>query len=172
MSTGNEREALIRVADRLCVELGRAGSGEASTDGRLLDGSSGGAAGILGQEDEQLVATMRRGLAGIADVVGLAKYEGTPQHDAVCAALDGAELVLRGELVRGDTTQLPLLMPSFVFLVTLPIVEQDVALALSRRTSELVSETLCTNDLRTLDGCEPDCQDQARPSRDSRSDSG
>lgn len=45
---------------------------------------------------------------------------------------------MRGELARGNANQLPALMPSFVFLVTLPIVEQDEALNLSRRASELL----------------------------------
>jgi hypothetical protein len=63
-------------------------------------------------------------------------------ENAVGAALDGAELVIRGELVRGNADRLADLMPSFVFLVTLPIVDQDEALALSRRAAELVEGEL------------------------------
>ena len=58
------------------------------------------------------------------------------------AALDGVEMVIRGELVRGNAGQLPALMPSFVFVVTLPIVKQDEALTLSQRTSELIKGAL------------------------------
>jgi hypothetical protein len=54
-------------------------------------------------------------------------------------ALDGAELVMRGELIRGNGTRLGALVPSFVFLVTLPMVEQDEALALSQRAGELLA---------------------------------
>jgi hypothetical protein len=42
----------------------------------------------------------------------------------------------------GNDARLPQLMPSFIFLVALPIVEQDRALELSRRTSELIEEQL------------------------------
>jgi hypothetical protein len=47
---------------------------------------------------------------------------------------------MRGELLSGNAAQLPQLLPSFVFLVALPIVDQDRALELSRRTSELIEE--------------------------------
>ena len=49
---------------------------------------------------------------------------------------------MRGELVSGNAAQLPALMPSFVFLVALPVVDQDRALELSRRTSELIDGVL------------------------------
>jgi hypothetical protein len=56
----------------------------------------------------------------------------------VGAALDGAESVIRGELLFGNADRLPALMPGFVFLVVLPVVDQDRALELSRRTEELI----------------------------------
>ena len=87
---------------------------------------------MLSRDDESLVSTMRRGLAAVAAALGAAKLEGVPRG-AVCAALDGAELVMRGELVSGNAAQLPSLMPSFVFLVALPIVEQGAALELAHR---------------------------------------
>ena len=49
---------------------------------------------------------------------------------------------MRGELVSGNAAQLPALMPSFVFLVALPVVDQDRALELSRRTERLVEGAL------------------------------
>jgi hypothetical protein len=49
---------------------------------------------------------------------------------------------MRGELVCGNAEQLPALLPGFVFLVTLPVVEQDKALQLSRRTARLVERAL------------------------------
>lgn len=45
---------------------------------------------------------------------------------------------MRGELVSGNAA----LMPSFVFLVTLPVVDQDRALELSRRAAQLVEGAL------------------------------
>jgi hypothetical protein len=136
--TGDQREALLRVADQLCAELGYA-EGEEEVHGAHSrpGGTSGRVMGVLSPQDESLVATVRRGLAKVAAAAGAARSDGADQS-AVSAALDGAELVMRGELARGNATQLPALMPSFVFLVTLPILEQDEALKLSWRTSELL----------------------------------
>lgn len=140
MQAGNEREALLRVADELCAELGYAG-GEDQLPGYPLAGDGGRMLGLLSPDDEALVAAIRRGLATVAAAAGAARLEGIPQR-AVCAALNGAEMVMRGELVRGHPEQLHALMPSFVFLVTLPIVEQGEALDLARRTSELIETAL------------------------------
>jgi hypothetical protein len=143
VQAGNEGEALLRVADELCAELGYAGGEEQIHGaGSPLSGSDGGGMpGVLSPDDESLVAAMRQGLAKVAAAVGAAKLEGIPQR-AVGAALNGAEMVMRGELVSGNAEQLPSLMPSFVFLVALPIVDQSEALDLARRTSELIEGAL------------------------------
>lgn len=138
---GNERRALLAVADHLSAELGYAEGGELPGSDSPLGGEGGVMAGILNAEDESLVAGVRSGLAKVAAALG----NGGPDRDsrtAVGAALDGAEMVMRGELVIGNGGQLPTLLPSFVFLVVLPVVEQDRALELSRRTSELVERAL------------------------------
>jgi hypothetical protein len=98
--------------------------------------------GSLSPEDESLVAAIRRDLAKVAAAAGAERRRSAPQKGEVDAALDHAELVMRGELAGGNAEQLPALMPSFVFLVTLPIVKQDEALDLSRRTSELIEGAL------------------------------
>jgi hypothetical protein len=137
---GNEREALLRVADQLSIELGYAEGEELpGVDSRLRE--EGVMAGILNSEDEDLVVTMRQGLAKVAAAVGSDGSDGASGR-AVGAALDGAEMVMRGELVCGNAAQLPALMPSFVFLVTLPVVDQDRALELSRRAAQLVEGAL------------------------------
>jgi len=97
----------------------------------------------LSPEDESLVATVRRVLANVVAAAAAGRSEGA-DSSAVAAALDGVELVMRGELARGNAAQLPALLPSFVFLVTLPIVEQDEALKLSWRTTKLVDGALDT----------------------------
>jgi hypothetical protein len=135
---GDERNALLRVADQLSVELGYAGGDEVPG----ADSPGGGmAVGLLNSEDELLVARVRRGLAKIA-----AALDGIGSEDAsetaVGAALDGAEVVMRGELMTGNGGQLPALMPSFVFLVALPMVDRDRALELSRRTARLIEDAL------------------------------
>jgi len=135
---GDQHEALLRVADQLCAQLGYAGGEQEAHGASSPLGGSGGAVGeVLSPQDEALVASVRRGLANVAAAAGAARSAST-DGSAVSAALDGAELVMRGELARGNATQLPALIPSFVFLVTLPIVEQDEALKLSQRTSELI----------------------------------
>jgi hypothetical protein len=125
---------LLRLADRLCDGLGLGGEGRAPAH----LGSRRARSDMLSPDDEALVATMRQALAAVAAAAVPAKRE--PRDDAVRAALDGAELVIRGELVSGNAERLPSLMPSFVFLVTLPIVDQDEALDLARRTAELVED--------------------------------
>jgi hypothetical protein len=44
--------------------------------------------------------------------------------------------------VSGNAARLPTLMPSFVFLVALPLVDQDRALELSQRSAQLVEKAL------------------------------
>jgi hypothetical protein len=139
VQAGDQHEALLGVADQLCAELGYP-DGDEQMHGACsaLGGSGGGATGVLSPQDESLVATLRRSLAKVAAAAAGAARPEAADQSGVSAALDGAELVVRGELARGNATQLPALMPSFVFLVTLPIVEQDEALELSRRTAELI----------------------------------
>jgi hypothetical protein len=132
---GNEREALLAVADQLSIELGYAEGEEVPGAHSPLGGDEGPMAGMLNTEDELLVARVRRALAKVA-----AALDG--DGAAVGAALDGAEMVMRGELVSGNAARLPALMPSFVFLVALPAVDQDRALELSRRTARLVEGAL------------------------------
>jgi hypothetical protein len=137
---GNERDALLQVADQLSIELGYTG-GEGPPGAGSPLGGEGPMAGILNSEDELLVARVRHGLAQIAAALGN-EGSGGASSNAVGAALDGAEMVMRGELVSGNAARLPALMPSFVFLVALPMVDQDRALELSRRTARLVEGAL------------------------------
>jgi hypothetical protein len=139
---GNERDALLRVADELSLELGYAGGGAEVPGAPSKLGSEGGPlAGILSAEDELFVARMRRGLAKVVAAVAAGR-EGNAPEGALGAALDGAEMVIRGELVSGNAGQLPELMPSFVFLVVLPVVTEDEALDLSKRMARLVEGAL------------------------------
>jgi hypothetical protein len=142
VAAGTEREALLRLAEKLCSELGYAQpQGDTAGAQELASAEREAMVGMLSAEDEKLVKEMRLGLARLAAAVGAgAPPTGAPKS-AVRVALDGVELVMRGELIRGNGTQLGALMPSFVFLVTLPMVEQDEALELSQRTSDLVEKS-------------------------------
>jgi hypothetical protein len=128
---------VLRVADQLCAELGCVEGATEVADSWSSGHRGDGMWGVLTVEDESLVRTIKSKLAQIAAAVS-AVAEGDPPADTVCAALDGAEMVMRGELVSGNADRLVTMMPSFVFLVTVPIVEQDQALILSRRTAELI----------------------------------
>jgi hypothetical protein len=136
---GNEREVLLAVANQLSVELGYAEGGEGSYGESTWLG--GGEAPGLNAEDELLVSRMRRALANVAAAAS-GGGPGSVAESAVRAALDGIEAVLRGELASGNADQLSELLPSFVFLVTLPVVHQDRALALSRRVERLIERRL------------------------------
>jgi hypothetical protein len=128
------------LADRLSFELGYGEGGQLAAAGPPLVGVAGLMDGMLRVEDEVLVARLRRGLAELVGALG-AGAEGAPTG-AVGAALDGAEMVIRGELLCGNAGQLAELIPGFVFLVVLPVVGHDEALALSRRTEALVEGAL------------------------------
>jgi hypothetical protein len=134
---GNEREALLRLADRLSAELGYPEVGGIPAADEALGGGSA-MVGILSSEDELLVAEIRRALARVA---AAALDGGEPEGAdgrAVAAALDGAEMVMQGEMAMGNAGRLPALLPGFVFLVTLPVLDQDRALELSKRCARLV----------------------------------
>jgi hypothetical protein len=138
---GYEREALVGVADRLSRELGYREDEEPPAAQSRLTAERWAAAGLLDSEDEALVARLRRGLAKVAAAIDGGGAEGASEN-AVTAALDGAELVIRGELLSGNAAQLAALLPGFVFLVALTMVNQDRALELSRRTGELLEGAL------------------------------
>jgi len=138
MPGGDERELLLRVSDRLCAELGGREGAEDPPQARSARERVQGMAGVLSPTDEEFVADVRRKLARIA-AAAAEPPTGAMLAGAAGAALDGIEMMIRGELVSGKPERLPTLMPGFVFLATLPYVDQDEALALSRRTGELVT---------------------------------
>lgn len=137
MPAGNHGEILLEVADQLCAELGFEEDGQVP-GARSVLGVKGVMGGILAPEDEALARRLREGLARIAAALSFG-VEGERAR-VVAVALDGAEMALRGELVSGNADQLPQLLPSLVFLVALPLVDQDRAIELSHRTTELIAD--------------------------------
>lgn len=137
MQAGRQGEELLRVMAALRAELGGALDPDDPPAARSQLGEEGLALGVLDSEDEGLVADLRRSLAGLA--ADLSPDAETADSVAVRATLDGMEVVTRGELICGNRERLPQLLPGFVFLVALPIVGQDRALELSRRTTALVA---------------------------------
>jgi hypothetical protein len=139
VAEGNARQALLRVAKRLSVELGYAGAGTPLHADPFAGGRREAQANILDPEDELLVAEVRSGLTRLAEALGAAEHPEAVQR-LLATTLDGAEMRMRAELMRGRCERLSALMPSFVFLVALPIVPEDEAFDLSQRTAELLSD--------------------------------
>lgn len=139
---GIDGEELLAIVDRLCAELGDGekgagggGGGDASVLDRDLHWES------LSDGEESLVLEIRSRLAGLAAALEVEPVE-TVCRRAVGVALDGSELLMRGEISRGNIVQLPKYLPSFVFLVALPLAGRDEAMGLSRRAAELTEEAL------------------------------
>lgn len=139
MGAEDYAEVLLRVTDQLCEELGYVDP-EPGLEPRTSAAEVSATSHVLDADDAALVARLKMALAKIAVAVADASGPEDSPGRPVEAAIEGVELVMRGELLRGNAARLPRLMPSFVYLVTLPIVEQDRALELSRRTSELIAE--------------------------------
>ena len=70
MLAGNEREALLRVADQLSIELGYDEGDEVPAVSSPLSGDRGLMPDILNSEDELLASRMRQGLAKVAVAAG------------------------------------------------------------------------------------------------------
>ena len=126
----------MRVVYRLCGPLALPEPEEIPEAGLSF-----GAHELLSRRDEALVAELRKALARLAAGLG-GSATGPDPAGAVRATLDSAEMLIRGELIRGNEAGLAKLMPSFVYLVALPLVGQDRALRLSERTEALVDEEL------------------------------
>jgi len=138
VGAGEERKALAEIAGRLCAEFGYSLDREDGSltpppgpQHRLLDD-------LLNPEDQQLIATARRALTQIAAALGDDKPEHGQITRTVRMLIDGAELVMRGELAAGK--QVIGVIPSFVYLIALPMIEQDEALELADRASALLEE--------------------------------
>lgn len=141
MASGDEREALIRVADRLCAEFGyevdstvpAEEPSQPTLTSTWLFGKS------PDPDVEQLIAAARYSLTRLCSALEPRRPASLPEI-TVPALIDGAELVMRGEMAKGKAPSA--VMPDFVFLVALPLVDQDEALELSQRTASLLEEEL------------------------------
>ncbi|HWB68960.1 MAG TPA: hypothetical protein VG518_03195 [Solirubrobacterales bacterium] len=137
MLSGDERKELLAVADQLSRELGFADTGE-PLGGHSRIGADRSRIWKLDPADEALIERMRYGLAKIAAAAAAADSRAA-HSETLGLALDFAETTIRGELVTGNAAELPMLLPSFVFLVAVSVVDRDRALELSRRAGELVA---------------------------------
>jgi hypothetical protein len=93
----------------------------------------------LDPEEEALVGELGRSLAKLAEAAASA-YPSTLRlpESATLGSVGGAEWVMRAAIARGEHQRLGALMPDFVYLVTLPYLEQAGALAAAARYRELL----------------------------------
>jgi hypothetical protein len=127
------RSGLLEALSELCAETGRGPAAEEAPAGESAAEAL--QTVRLSSEDEALVAGLRAGLTRLA---GVGRSE---PRAAVRGALDGAEFVARGELIVGHRARLSDLLPSFVFLVLLPLNGSAEALRLSERAARLLERT-------------------------------
>jgi hypothetical protein len=139
----SELEKVVSAAEQLGRELGdgiaeTTGAGESNSDR-----SSPEPWGPADAKNARLVGRLGRALAQIA--AAAASEAGEPPDETIekrtAAALARTELVIRGELMRGNEGALRDQLPGFVFLVTLPGAGMDRALELANRARRLLGET-------------------------------
>jgi hypothetical protein len=130
-----ERESLAEVADVLCAEFGYPGGAAQEAQPEPDDLRSQLFAAQLTPEEEALVGAARCSLARLATALQ-STHPKVISETTYRALLDGMEFVMRSEVATGN--RLAAVMPSLVFLIALPMLEQDRALELARRTSALL----------------------------------
>lgn len=129
-----ERRRLLRALNELCEERETWPRGDELHAEALPEHWP--LAARLNGEDEQLVARLRAGLAKLA---GSLRGEPFEAAAAVHRALDGAESVMRRDCARGQSGRLPQLLPSFAYLVVLPLGGPAEALRVSERAARLLA---------------------------------
>lgn len=150
MSAGTGRERLLQLAAKLDIELGcisddgeeqwaRAASIPTSRSAWYSEQMH-----ILSEPDERLVVAIRDALGRVASGAWAKRSTAAAEVEelvpsGIVGGLDGAEFVMRGQILIGGIGRLWDLLPSFVYLVTVPIIGQEEALGLSRRTAELLA---------------------------------
>lgn len=140
----SELQVVLRVAEQLGEELGQTHPG--STAGERVSPEHGRLAPWEPADVEKArwVARMSAALARVATAAAGQAREDADEGamEKAAAALAKTELVIRGELMRGDEAALREQLPGFVFLVVLPTAGMDRALELANRARVLLAEAL------------------------------
>jgi hypothetical protein len=150
VAVGTERDRLLRLAAELDTELGCVSDDGDEQWAHTAGGSAALSAWsaeqmhILSEPDERLVVAFRDALGKVASGAWASRGGAMAEVEdlvpiGIVGGLDGAEFVMRGEILTGGIGRLWDLLPSFVYLVTVPIIGQEEALGLSRRTSEMLA---------------------------------
>jgi hypothetical protein len=119
----------------------RAGGGEDGppTDGIEVPPAIGPGLG-LNEAQEEAVKDVVAALTRILALVRSRNPDPELPGNILVAALGGAEMVMRSEIIVGREDWLPRLLPSFTYLTTLPILDRDEALGLAAETEKVVDE--------------------------------
>jgi hypothetical protein len=142
--TGNKMDETVAVADRPAEGIERRRliqvlsdlSNEGCTEAPAQQAETLASNSRLDQ-DEQLVTELRAGLARLAGL-----RPGEPVEPlALQGALEGAEFVVRSDILSGQSARLPQRLPSFVFLVLLPLLGKAEALRAADRAARLLDRT-------------------------------
>ena len=136
--TGTDGRRIVAAIEELSAELGS--SEGLSAQSRRWAEAGKRAPGRLDAANEELIVRLRAALARLAGAARAGEDGRKHSERAVVAALDGAELVMRGEILLGNGERISDLVPSFAFLATLPMTGKERALAISRRATELLEE--------------------------------
>lgn len=121
----DETQRLVEVLGRLCDESGRPAIRTGPPADPAAERPIGG--------DELLVGALNEGLLRLVE----SRQPGAVDAPAVRTAISGVEYVAQGEILAGRRSRLVRLLPSFVFLVLLPIQGRSEALRVARRAAEL-----------------------------------
>jgi hypothetical protein len=137
---GRDGEHLVAVVRELYSELGYATSESDPVEARLAASSE--LWEQCGEAEHGLASRLRRELARLAEAAlnegALGESDGIEQR-AMRSALDGAELVIRGEIAAQRAEAISEQLPGIAFIIVLPALGRERALALSRRAEELLS---------------------------------
>jgi hypothetical protein len=136
VSAGREDEYLLGVVRELYEELGYS---DAAVTGPSAGWRAVSQAGLWSSCDgEDLVPRLREALAKLAWIANGESEGEERERQAVRAALDGAELVMRGEIASNRPERIATHLPGFAFTVTFMGLGRERAIELSQRAAELI----------------------------------
>jgi hypothetical protein len=136
VSAGREDEYLLGVVRELYEELGYSDQAMTGPSGSWRRASQ---TGFWSSCDgEELVPRLREALAKLAWIASGESEGEERERQAVRAALDGAELVMRAEIASNRPERIADHLPGFAFTVTFMGLGRERAIELSRRATELI----------------------------------
>ncbi len=134
MTTAGELGRLLARVETVYADHGGAGSGSPV---HLIARDC--TPGLVAADEELLVAVLET-LRRIAAAAERASTLPAPPATALRAALGGAELVMRAELIAGRRDAVPEMLPAFTYIATVPFLDRAEALRRSARVRGIVED--------------------------------